>query len=133
VGLHLLHRWNAPLLVAVLLGLAVAARPAGPPLRRLAGAAAALGVCQLGVGVANVWLRLPVEVTGLHSALAAALVLTLAAAARQGWARPAPRAAPAPPSAAGAAEGPALPSAASAAEGPAPAPGRAREAGHELM
>jgi cytochrome c oxidase assembly protein subunit 15 len=97
VGLQLLHRWNAALVVAALLGLAAAARAAGAPLRRLAVLAAALGVCQLGVGVANVWLRLPVEVTGLHSALAAALVLTLTAAAHQCWGRAAPPAAPARP------------------------------------
>jgi cytochrome c oxidase assembly protein subunit 15 len=100
VGLHLMHRWNAALVVAALLGLAAAARGAGAPLRRLAGLAAALGLCQLGVGVVNVWLRLPVEVTGLHSALAAALVLTLTAVAHQCWGRAAPPAPACPPAAA---------------------------------
>jgi heme A synthase len=38
--------------------------------------ALALAAAQFIVGVANVLLELPVEVTGLHSALAAALVLT---------------------------------------------------------
>jgi heme A synthase len=42
--------------------------------------AAGLALAQIGVGVLNVRLGLPVEVTGLHSALAAALVLSLAAA-----------------------------------------------------
>jgi len=42
--------------------------------------AAGLGLAQIVVGVLNVRLGLPVEVTGLHSALAAALVLSLAAA-----------------------------------------------------
>jgi heme A synthase len=42
--------------------------------------AAALGVAQVVVGILNVRLGLPVEVTGLHSALAAGLVLSLAAA-----------------------------------------------------
>ena len=35
------------------------------------------------VGVANVLLRIPVEVTGLHSALASALVLTQSLAVRE--------------------------------------------------
>ena len=39
------------------------------------------------MGVANVRLGLPVEVTALHSALAAALVLTGTAAAREIWGR----------------------------------------------
>ncbi len=44
-----------------------------------------LGVAQTIVGVANVWLRIPIEVTGLHSALAAALVLSLTLATRSVW------------------------------------------------
>jgi heme A synthase len=39
------------------------------------------------VGIANVLTGLPVEVTGLHSALAAALVLSGTAAAREAWGR----------------------------------------------
>jgi NADH dehydrogenase len=74
VGLHLLHRSNG---YAVLLALG-------------------LGLAQVAVGVANVWLGLPVEVTGLHSALAAALVLTLAYAAREAWPPAASVRAPAP-------------------------------------
>ena len=38
------------------------------------------------VGIANVVLRLPVEVTGMHSALAALLVLVLTAAMREAYA-----------------------------------------------
>jgi cytochrome c oxidase assembly protein subunit 15 len=79
VGLHLLHRLNGYALLALLFAAAWAARGQGA-LGRALGVAAALGVLQLGVGVANVLLGLPVEVTGLHSALAAALVLSLAAA-----------------------------------------------------
>jgi len=45
--------------------------------------ALALGISQVGVGIANVLLGLPVEVTGLHSALAAALAATLALALRE--------------------------------------------------
>ena len=54
------------------------------PLSRLTAALLALVVAQIGLGVANVLLRLPVEVTALHSACAAALfLLTTAAIHRQ--------------------------------------------------
>ena len=79
VGLHLLHRCNGYLLVLLLLGAAMRARGRGP-LGRALGISAALGLGQIVVGVLNVRLGLPVEVTGLHTALAAALVLSLAAA-----------------------------------------------------
>jgi cytochrome c oxidase assembly protein subunit 15 len=78
VGLHLAHRWNAYLLAAALAGAALAARGT-PRVGRLAILALALALAQTAVGVANVRLGLPVEVTGLHSALAAVLVLTLTA------------------------------------------------------
>jgi heme A synthase len=86
VSLHLLHRTNGYLVIAGLAALAVSARgtrAAGP-----AAVAAALGVGQVAVGVANVLWGLPVEVTGLHSALAAALVLTLTVTARELAAQP---------------------------------------------
>lgn len=82
VGVHLLHRWNAVVLLAVL-GLAAVACRRAPALRRLAGAALVLGLCQTGVGIANVLTGIPVELTGLHSALAAALVLTLSVEVRE--------------------------------------------------
>jgi heme A synthase len=50
-----------------------------PRLGRLAALALALGVAQLAAGVANVLLSIPVEVTGLHSLLAALLVLATTA------------------------------------------------------
>jgi cytochrome c oxidase assembly protein subunit 15 len=81
VGLHLAHRWNAYLLLAALAAAAFAARSA-PRAGRLAALALALGLAQVAVGVANVLLAIPVEVTALHSALAALLVLTLTAALR---------------------------------------------------
>jgi len=84
VGLHLLHRLDGYALVAALGALAWAAR-ADAPLRNLARLALGLGLAQIAAGVANVLLRLPVEVTGLHSALAAGLVLVLTAAARGAW------------------------------------------------
>jgi cytochrome c oxidase assembly protein subunit 15 len=79
LGLHLLHRTNGYLLGGVLLAAAFATRGAGQAGRVLR-IAAGLGLAQIVVGVLNVRLALPVEVTGLHSALAAALVLSLAAA-----------------------------------------------------
>jgi cytochrome c oxidase assembly protein subunit 15 len=87
VGLHLLHRWNGTLLAVALVALAWIARRE-PALRRLAGGAAALACAQVVVGIANVLLAIPVEVTGAHSALAAALVLTVGAATRAAWRSP---------------------------------------------
>ena len=86
VGLHLLHRLNGYALVAALFGLAWATRGT-PRLGPLALGLAALGAAQLLVGVANVLTGIPVEVTGLHSFLATALVLTATAAARACWGR----------------------------------------------
>ncbi len=86
VGLHLLHRTNGYLLLAALLAWAALARGPGR-LAGLARAAAALGAAQVAVGVANVLTGIPVEVTALHSALAAALVLTATAGAREAWGR----------------------------------------------
>jgi heme A synthase len=85
VGLHLVHRANGYLLLAALGALAWACRGSGR-LARLARLAAALGAAQVVVGVANVLAGIPVEVTGLHSALATALVLTATAAAREAYA-----------------------------------------------
>jgi cytochrome c oxidase assembly protein subunit 15 len=84
VGLHLLHRANGYALVACLAAAAFAARRA-PDLRPAALLALALGAAQVAVGAANVLLELPVEVTGLHSALAAGLVLCVTWAAREVW------------------------------------------------
>ncbi len=79
MGLHLAHRMAGYALVLALVGAALATRGLGR-LAALAALAAALGVVQVAVGVANVLLLVPVEVTGLHSALAAALVLAMGAA-----------------------------------------------------
>lgn len=86
VGLHLLHRWNAVLLLVALGAAAVVCRGL-PRLGGIAALAVLLGVAQLLVGIANVVLGLPVEVTGLHSALAAALILCLAAGVREAFRR----------------------------------------------
>lgn len=92
VGLHLLHRTNGYLLVLLLALAAWRTRGTGA-LGRVLALAVAFGVAQVVVGVLNVRLGLPVEVTGLHSALAASLVLSLAAAGALVFAR-APRRTP---------------------------------------
>ena len=78
VGLHLLHRMNG---YALLLALALAAFAARaiPRVGPLAAGAFLLGALQVVVGVSNVLLGIPVEVTGAHSLLAALLILTMAA------------------------------------------------------
>jgi len=86
VGLHLLHRTNGYLLVAALAALAWICR-ASPRLTRTARAAAAIALLQVAVGVANVLSGIPVEITGVHSALAAALVLAATSAAHAAWGR----------------------------------------------
>jgi heme A synthase len=86
VGLHLLHRSNGYLLLVALTGLARICRNS----QRLAGwtrAAEGLAAAQVAVGIANVLFKIPVELTGLHSAIAAALVLTATGAAHAAWRR----------------------------------------------
>ena len=73
-GLHLLHRITGYALVAALVAAALATRALGRVGRRLR-AAAVVGIAQAIVGIANVLLRIPIEVTGAHSLLAALLVL----------------------------------------------------------
>lgn len=85
VALQLLHRAGAVALLAGLAAAAFAARSAAPRLRRATTVGLCLGALQLCAGAANVMLGLPAEVTGLHSALAAALVLTLTVALRESW------------------------------------------------
>lgn len=83
VGLHVIHRLNGYLIFFVLGALAIGARRTA--LAPLAWLAFHLAVLQIGVGALNVLLRLPVEVTGLHSALAAALALVTTGLAREAW------------------------------------------------
>jgi heme A synthase len=54
-------------------------------LRRITALALLLGCTQVTAGIVNVLLAIPVEVTAIHSALAAGLVLTLTAAVRAAW------------------------------------------------
>ncbi len=86
-GLHLFHRSVG---YAVVVAIAVAAwlgRHHAATARWLA-VAAGLALAQVAVGITNVLLRLPVEVTALHSALAAALVCTIGVATREAWRHP---------------------------------------------
>jgi cytochrome c oxidase assembly protein subunit 15 len=84
VGLHLLHRMNGYALFAALAAAAFSCR-AVPALRRISAVALGLVTAQIVVGIVNVSLRLPVEVTALHSALAAGLVLSVSLALREAW------------------------------------------------
>lgn len=83
-GLHLFHRLTGYSLGGALLASAFLAR-SHPGTRRWLGIAAVFGIAQIGVGIANVLLRLPVEVTALHSALAAGLVCTVGVGVREVW------------------------------------------------
>ena len=74
IGLHVFHRLIAYTLTLVTIGLAVMAR-SDDRLKKPALAAAAFVLIQVGLGVLNVLWFLPVEITALHSAFAAALVL----------------------------------------------------------
>jgi len=87
VGLHVLHRTNGYALAGVVAAAAwLARRHAGVarPLRL----ALLLVATQIAVGIANVRLGIPVELTALHSALAASIALSVAWAAREAWLRP---------------------------------------------
>jgi len=84
VGIHLLHRMTAYALIACLGAVAFRCRR-DRRLRSATALAFALGFLQASVGVASVLDGVPVELTGLHTALAAALVLTLVYALRGAW------------------------------------------------
>lgn len=88
VGLHLLHRTGGYLLVLALAALVLCTRglsPAAQGARRALLGAGCLGLGALGAGIANVLLAIPVEITALHSALAAALVLALTFACHEAF------------------------------------------------
>lgn len=84
MGLHLAHRTHAYLVVACIAAAAWASRGSSG-LGRVLAVATGVALLQVAVGIANVLLELPVEVTVLHSGLAAGLVLLLAHAAREAW------------------------------------------------
>ena len=83
-GLHLFHRTVGYALVAALVATALLLRGHARAGRWLT-IAAAIGLAQVCAGVANVLLRLPVEVTAMHSALAAGLVCTVGVGLREVW------------------------------------------------
>lgn len=83
VGMHVLHRLNGLLLLGAFATLALKTRGT-TRIGRLARLGTLLVVLQIAVGASNVWLRLPAPVTALHTALAAALVLTTGLLVRDG-------------------------------------------------
>jgi heme A synthase len=84
VGLHLLHRMTAYALI-VCLGVAAFSCRRDGRLRGATALAFALGILQGAIGVASVSNGIPIELTGLHTALAAALVLTVVFALQEAW------------------------------------------------
>lgn len=86
-GLHLLHRTNAYLVALAICGAWFWSRRHAGVARPLRWAVW-LVLAQIGLGVANVELGLRVEITGLHTLVAAAIALAMAAALRETWLRP---------------------------------------------
>jgi cytochrome c oxidase assembly protein subunit 15 len=84
VGLHLFHRITAYALI-VCLGVAALCCRRDGCLRGATALAFSIGALQAIVGVASVLNGIPVELTGLHTALAAALVLTVVFALQKAW------------------------------------------------
>lgn len=82
VGLHVLHRLNAYALCLAFGALALSARGSAR-IGRLAAVAFGVVLLQVAAGVANVLLRLPIEITALHSALATALAIATALLVRE--------------------------------------------------
>jgi cytochrome c oxidase assembly protein subunit 15 len=78
VGLQVIHRYGAYLLTAAMIVTAVRSRSAGDPAVR-AGGSLALGLtlCQVAIGVANVFLGVPVWVSALHLGMAAAILAVM--------------------------------------------------------
>ncbi|MBW2712946.1 MAG: COX15/CtaA family protein [Deltaproteobacteria bacterium] len=82
VGLHVLHRLNGFLLLSGYALLVWRLRGQGS-LGRLASMGFALVIVQIGLGIADVLLKIPVEITALHTATAAIIVLTTATLMRE--------------------------------------------------
>jgi cytochrome c oxidase assembly protein subunit 15 len=82
VGLHVVHRLVAFALTLAIFVLALFSSSA-PGVAPLARSALRLVLLQLAIGAANVLFRLPVELTALHSATAAGLVLVTALLVRE--------------------------------------------------
>ena len=78
VGLQVLHRYGAYLLTIVLFTVALSAEKVGDPRVRFLGLLAGrLVLLQLGVGVINVLLGVPVWVSALHLGNAAAILAVM--------------------------------------------------------
>lgn len=88
-GLHLFHRIAGYACFLMIVAAAWVGR-SHPGSRYWLTTAAVFALLQMVVGIANVLLRLPVEVTGLHTALAAGLVCTLGVSVREAWRGPVP-------------------------------------------
>jgi cytochrome c oxidase assembly protein subunit 15 len=82
VGLQVLHRLNGLLLLLAICPIAWLTRKLGRA-GKLAQTAAFLVVLQIGLGAANVLLRLPFELTAVHTGAAAAIALTVALLVRE--------------------------------------------------
>ena len=83
VGLQIIHRWTAFLLLIFSVIAAVGLHKKAGGTWQLV---TAVLVCfQIVVGILNVLWGLPVEITGLHSGLAAAIVLTQSRATHDAW------------------------------------------------
>ncbi len=82
VGLHVFHRLNGFLLLSGYALLVWRMRGLGS-LGRLAQMGLGLVIVQIGLGVADVLLEIPVEITALHTATAAIIVLTTATLMRE--------------------------------------------------
>jgi len=82
VGLHVMHRLNAVALFGALASFAWLSR-AHARVHRIAFLMLRLVLAQIGIGVLNVLVELSVEVTALHTAVAASLVLSLSLALRE--------------------------------------------------
>ena len=82
LGLHVLHRLNGYALAAVFTLLAVVSRHTGR-IDRLAALACGLVWLQVGIGVTNVLMRIPYQVTGLHTGVGAVIVLTTSLMVRE--------------------------------------------------
>lgn len=89
VGLHVIHRLNGFALVCALGYLAWTTRSSGIA-ARLSAWAFLLGLLQIVIGAMSVLFLIPVELTALHSATAAAIVLVMSLVLREGlrgWVR----------------------------------------------
>jgi cytochrome c oxidase assembly protein subunit 15 len=88
VGDHIHHRLTAYFLVCALALATFAARHA-PCVHRGLRLALAISLIQLGLGVANVLLGIPILISALHSTVAALVTMSLAAAFQEAWRKPA--------------------------------------------